>query len=68
MVGFLVPGGFPPAGWWIQPTVMMMVITPQISSKTNGLPLKVTLAWSDYPGQPFSNKALVEDLDLTGNR
>ncbi|WP_224961149.1 S8 family serine peptidase [Geomonas subterranea] len=28
-------------------------------------PLKVTLAWTDYPGAPGAAKALVNDLDLT---
>jgi serine protease AprX len=27
-------------------------------------PLRVTLAWTDYPGQPAAAKALVNDLDL----
>jgi hypothetical protein len=27
-------------------------------------PLRVTLAWSDYPGTPAAGKALVNDLDL----
>lgn len=27
-------------------------------------PLRVTLAWTDYPGQPSAAKALVNDLDL----
>lgn len=30
----------------------------------NGQPAKVTLVWSDYPGQPNSAQALVNDLDL----
>jgi subtilisin family serine protease len=31
---------------------------------TNGRPLRLTLAWTDYPGQPAAAKALVNDLDL----
>jgi hypothetical protein len=29
-----------------------------------GQPLRLTLAWTDYPGNPQSSKALVNDLDL----
>lgn len=29
-----------------------------------GAPLRVTLVWTDYPGNPNSGKALVNDLDL----
>jgi hypothetical protein len=29
-----------------------------------GQPLRVTLAWTDYPGAPLAGKALVNDLDL----
>ena len=29
-----------------------------------GTPFKVTLAWSDYPGNPSATKMLVNDLDL----
>ena len=29
-------------------------------------PARVTLAWTDYPGQPTAAKALVNDLDLEG--
>jgi hypothetical protein len=36
--------------------------TPQ--PKVNGGPLRITLAWTDYPGQPSAAKALVNDLDL----
>jgi hypothetical protein len=31
----------------------------------NTSPLKVTLVWTDYPGTPAANGALVNDLDLT---
>jgi subtilisin family serine protease len=30
----------------------------------NGQPLKVTLAWTDYPASPSAEKTLVNDLDL----
>lgn len=30
----------------------------------NGQPLKVTLAWTDYPANPTADKTLVNDLDL----
>jgi hypothetical protein len=30
----------------------------------SGDPLRVTLAWTDYPGEPSAAKALVNDLDL----
>jgi hypothetical protein len=35
--------------------------TPQPGT---GGPLRVTLAWTDYPGEPAAAKALVNDLDL----
>ncbi|MBN2389164.1 MAG: S8 family serine peptidase, partial [Anaerolineae bacterium] len=35
----------------------------QITSSTE--PFRVTLAWTDYPGSPAANGALVNDLDLT---
>ncbi|ADI74134.1 peptidase S8 and S53 subtilisin kexin sedolisin [Methanohalobium evestigatum Z-7303] len=28
-------------------------------------PLKVTIGWTDYPGESYSSKALINDLDLT---
>jgi hypothetical protein len=31
---------------------------------TGGTPLRVTLTWTDYPGEPAAAKALVNDLDL----
>lgn len=31
----------------------------------SGQPLKVTLAWTDYPANPSAQKTLVNDLDLT---
>ncbi len=37
------------------------VTTPPTQS---GDPLRVTLAWTDYPGEPSAAKALVNDLDL----
>jgi len=33
-------------------------------STTSGGPFRVTLVWTDYPGQPAAAKALVNDLDL----
>jgi hypothetical protein len=36
--------------------------TPQ--PKVNGEPLRITLVWTDVPGQPNATKALVNDLDL----
>jgi hypothetical protein len=29
-----------------------------------GQPLRVTLAWTDRPGEPFASKTLIDDLDL----
>ncbi|GAB4121567.1 MAG: hypothetical protein Fur005_43660 [Roseiflexaceae bacterium] len=31
---------------------------------TNGQTVRITLAWTDYPGTPLAGKALVNDLDL----
>ncbi len=40
-------------------------ITPTVTPPTqSGAPLRVTLAWTDYPGEPSAAKALVNDLDL----
>jgi subtilisin family serine protease len=36
----------------------------QTTVPPSGNPLRVTLAWTDYPGQPAAAKALVNDLDL----
>ncbi|MEM3396470.1 MAG: S8 family serine peptidase [Thermoplasmata archaeon] len=30
----------------------------------SSVPLKITLAWTDYPGEPLSSRAIVNDLDL----
>jgi subtilisin family serine protease len=43
------------------PTATATVATPQPGT---GGPLRVTLAWTDYPGEPAAAKALVNDLDL----
>jgi subtilisin family serine protease len=37
----------------------------QYSVLDNSLPLAVTLAWTDYPGEPLASQELVNDLDLT---
>src|SRR6185369_6590024 len=43
-------------------------ITPSPTATTppspSGDPLRITLAWTDYPGEPSAAKALVNDLDL----
>jgi hypothetical protein len=41
-------------------------ITPTATTppSQSGDPLRVTLAWTDYPGEPSAAKALVNDLDL----
>jgi hypothetical protein len=31
----------------------------------HGMPLEVSLCWTDYPGAPFAGRELVNDLDLT---
>lgn len=33
-------------------------------SESTPQPLHITLAWTDYPGQPSASKALVNDIDL----
>jgi hypothetical protein len=38
-------------------------IGPESSSTSSG-PLRLMLAWTDYPGEPSAAKALVNDLDL----
>jgi hypothetical protein len=38
--------------------------TKTTTPPTGGAPLRVTLAWTDYPGEPSAAKALVNDLDL----
>jgi hypothetical protein len=50
-------GGTNPSPTPITPTAT----TPPTQS---GDPLRVTLAWTDYPGEPSAAKALVNDLDL----
>jgi Subtilase family len=42
-------------------TATATAATPQPGT---GGPLRVTLAWTDYPGEPAAAKALVNDLDL----
>lgn len=37
----------------------------QYCVRATGGPLTVTLVWADFPGRPYSVKALVNDLDLT---
>jgi uncharacterized repeat protein (TIGR01451 family) len=39
-----------------------LTFTYRVASSAD--PLRVTLAWSDYPGTPATNGALVNDLDL----
>lgn len=41
------------------------LFTAQIVATDPTKPLKVTIAWSDAPGAPGANPALVNDLDLT---
>ena len=44
----------------------LMPFSNQMKDDTHGLPLRVTLAWSDYPGVANSvDQVLVEDLDLS---
>jgi hypothetical protein len=50
-------GGTNPSPTPITPTAT----TPPTQA---GDPLRVTLAWTDYPGEPSAAKALVNDLDL----
>jgi hypothetical protein len=50
-------GGTDPSPTPVTPTAT----TPPTQS---GDPLRVTLAWTDYPGEPSAAKALVNDLDL----
>ncbi|NOX63625.1 MAG: S8 family serine peptidase [Chloroflexi bacterium] len=38
--------------------------TPTPTPGPTGGPLRLTLAWTDYPGSPTAGKALVNDLDL----
>ena len=37
----------------------------QVRVTTSTIPLKVSLCWTDYPGNPASSRQLVNDLDLT---
>ncbi|MCK5038051.1 MAG: fibronectin type III domain-containing protein, partial [Thermoplasmata archaeon] len=37
----------------------------EISITDNSEPLRISLVWSDFPGDPAAAKALVNDLDLT---
>ncbi len=46
-----------------QPTPTGTPPTPTPTPVTGG-PLRITLAWTDYPGSPAAGKALVNDLDL----
>jgi hypothetical protein len=54
------PGGSPTATPAGSPTATP---TPTPPSGAGG-PLRVTLAWTDYPGEPAAARALVNDLDL----
>ena len=37
----------------------------QVRVTTSTIPLKVSLCWTDYPGNPAASRQLVNDLDLT---
>ncbi len=53
---------------WIDETVGLSTggrATYEYEVSTSGRPLKVTLAWTDYPASTSASKALVNDLDLT---
>ncbi|MBC7263475.1 MAG: S8 family serine peptidase [Chloroflexi bacterium] len=38
--------------------------SPTTTGAVSGVPFKVTLAWTDYPGSPWNSVQLVNDLDL----
>ncbi|MCL4459036.1 MAG: S8 family serine peptidase [Chloroflexi bacterium] len=40
------------------------VVTYSLQVGSSAVPLRATLAWSDYPGSPAAGKQLVNDLDL----
>jgi hypothetical protein len=46
------------------PTPITPTATPITPPAQSGDPLRVTLAWTDYPGEPSAAKTLVNDLDL----
>jgi len=46
------------------PTPSTPTPTPTGTPPPTGGPFRITLAWTDYPGEPSAAKALVNDLDL----
>jgi uncharacterized repeat protein (TIGR01451 family) len=57
-----------PRALWFHQGVPGLMTAQEYSTTlrlTRNLPLRVTLAWSDYPGLEAANGALVNDLDLT---
>jgi parallel beta-helix repeat protein len=48
----------------IEDTITQGINRTYEASVQNSSPLKVTLVWDDYPGEPFAAKELVNDLDL----
>ena len=39
-------------------------VTYQLAIGSGGMPVEITLVWSDYPGTPMSDPNIVNDLDL----
>jgi hypothetical protein len=63
--------GLPSEAWVDDATLNVTTpggTTPSPTATTppspSGDPLRITLAWTDYPGEPSAAKALVNDLDL----
>jgi subtilisin family serine protease len=57
-----------PAEFWDQTALLAATgedFQVTVGVPNPGLPVKVTLAWSDAPGAPGANPALVNNLDLT---
>ncbi len=46
------------------PTPGGPTVTPSPTPPPGAAPLRIALVWTDYPGQPSSGRALVNDLDL----
>jgi subtilisin family serine protease len=60
---YVVTNGSLPSQAWLD-DIALTVDTSSSTPVPSGGPLRLTLAWTDYPGQPAAAKALINDLDL----
>jgi hypothetical protein len=76
LIAYVVTDSTDPSAAWVDDATLTVTTTGGGGTPTatatatatttpgGGGPLRVTLAWTDYPGQPAAAKALVNDLDL----